>query len=222
MSERRWDGSVCRFVFVRHGEALNAAGRCIGHTDLPLSDAGAAAVKTLATGMRAHFATEFSSNTWHVVSSDLSRARTSAAILAEQLGLASQEDSRLREMNFGAWDGLEWSEIEATDGERCRAWMERWTVAAPPQGETVCDVTGRASDWFDSATTLLPVVNTIVVVTHAGWIRAALCVLTGTPIERMFEFAADHARASIVEIRDGAAQVVLLNDSLTGVRPSAR
>lgn len=204
-----------RFVLVRHGEAVNAAGRCIGHTDLPLSEVGKAGIQRSAQALRTRFAVECWAETGQIVSSDLSRAKSSAAIIATELGMHASHDARLREMNFGEWDGLAWSAIETNDGARCRAWMERWTAARPPAGETVRDVVDRAAAWLDSTLSMPPQFDTIVVVTHAGWIRAALCYLTGAPIEQMFDFPSDYARATVVEVREGVPNVLLLNDSLS-------
>lgn len=216
MIESFTHGPSRRLIFIRHGEALNATGRCVGHADLPLSESGRETVQRFARALRTHYASECFAEAWQIVSSDLTRTRASAEIVAAELGLTSTEDVRLREMNFGEWDGLAWSDIEASDGERCRAWMEQWTRARPPAGETVADVTGRVSEWLHSTRALPSHITTIAVVTHAGWIRSALCHLTGAPIEQMFDFPADYARATVVEVREGAAIVLLLNDSLSG------
>lgn len=195
---------------------MNATGRCIGHFDLQLSSAGSEAVQRFAHALRTKYASESFGDAWHLASSDLSRAHSSAAIIATELGLTFTQDARLREMDFGEWDGLAWSEIEARDGERCQAWMEHWTVARAPAGESVPDVVGRVTEWLTSTLVLSSRVTSIAVVTHAGLIRSALCHLTGVPVEQMFNFPADYARATVVEVHDGVARVSLLNDSLTG------
>jgi len=71
-----------------------------------------------------------------VVSSDLSRARTTAQIVAEALGLPLFTDAGLRETNVGAAEGLLWSDAKTRFGEGL---TERWYSdgdVAFPGGET--------------------------------------------------------------------------------------
>jgi broad specificity phosphatase PhoE len=197
-------------VFVRHGKADDVEGRCVGHFDAPLSEAGAAAIRNLATGLPGMRLSR-------LVSSDLARARDSAAILSEAVGIPVTLDPCLREMNFGSWDGRTWADIESTDGERCRAWMENWTTVAPPAGERLHDLVGRADSWIAE----LPGDETVLVVSHAGFIRAAVCRLLARPSETLFDLSIDHAHAIVIELGSRGAELLASNiSSLVG--PSAR
>ncbi|MBA3819166.1 MAG: histidine phosphatase family protein, partial [Deltaproteobacteria bacterium] len=74
--------SVRRILLARHGEtAWNALGRLQGHTDIELNDAGREQARALAALVANHRI----SAVW---SSDLARARETAAIVATTLGLA--------------------------------------------------------------------------------------------------------------------------------------
>ena len=105
---------------VRHGAADGADGRCIGQRDLPLSPRGRDEITRLAAA-------------WpmprpaRVIASDLARARDSAEVLAGawNSGARIATDTRLREMDFGAWDGRPWTDIQDDDGAAMSSWMER-------------------------------------------------------------------------------------------------
>jgi alpha-ribazole phosphatase len=199
---------MTRVAFVRHGRAIVAENLCIGHTDVPLSPEGAASIKALATSARLHDA--------RIVSSDLRRATESATIIAEAIchperseGSAVQHDARLREMDFGDWDGRSWADIERDDGERLHDWLNRWVDVAAPRGESAADVAGRATEWI--AEVLPTSGEPIIVVSHAGWIRAALCHLLGRDLAQMFEIPVDYARATIVDVTRAGSTIIAAN-----------
>ena len=187
---------MTRVILVRHGEALGVSGRCIGQTDVPLSDAGASAVRELGAAMRGSFTVPA-----RMVSSDLLRCTASAEILAASLGMSFTTDRRLREANFGEWDGKTWDELERDDGLRLSEWMRDWTTATPPGGESVPDLLDRVrrvlEEWRSGE-------ELILAVTHAGWIRAAITVTTDAPIAGFFEIPADYAKSTIIDLGNRA------------------
>lgn len=87
-------------LLVRHGETdWNADGRLQGQTDRPLNDFGRHQARELAEELA-------DEQLDAVYASDLSRARETAEILGEQLGLAAVLDPDLREKDWGTWEGL--------------------------------------------------------------------------------------------------------------------
>jgi probable phosphoglycerate mutase len=95
-----------RFIVVRHGETeWNVRARVQGHRDSPLTAAGLAQAEALAQRLARE---PFDA----LVSSDLGRARQTAACIAARSGLAPVLDARLRERSFGAGEGLSYEEID--------------------------------------------------------------------------------------------------------------
>jgi broad specificity phosphatase PhoE len=96
---------MTRILLARHGQSeWNAEGRWQGHADPPLSSLGRhqAAAASRAVG-----------SVDAVVSSDLQRARHTAEIIADAIGVGPVEiDARLRERDAGEWTGLTRAEIE--------------------------------------------------------------------------------------------------------------
>ena len=117
------------FLF-RHGETdWNREGRLQGHTDTPLNAAGLAQAEALAERLRVYRPDA-------VVSSDLTRALTTARIIAGALGVPLMTDDGLRETSVGEAEGMIWEDAKARFGEEL---TERWYSegnTAFPGGET--------------------------------------------------------------------------------------
>lgn len=108
-------------LLVRHGETdWNADGRLQGHTDRPLSDYGRRQARQLASELEAE---ELEA----IYSSDLARARETADIVGEQLGLPVELEPDLREKDWGNWEGLSLVERDRVEfvGESTEAHQER-------------------------------------------------------------------------------------------------
>ena len=91
---------------IRHGETeWNKIGRYQGITDVPLNDNGIAQAKACANALKdVHFD--------RILSSDLSRALVTAETIRGNRNVDITVDSRLREIDFGDWEKLLFSEIE--------------------------------------------------------------------------------------------------------------
>jgi broad specificity phosphatase PhoE len=152
-----------RILLVRHGESVwNAEGRWQGAANPPLSDTGRAQGRAVAAAVAGE---GFDS----VVSSDLDRARETAQIVADILGLAAPRvDAGWRERDVGEISGHTRAEIE----QKWPGLLERWRrgeLDSMPGGEgeitpRVVAALERVAYEHDGACTL--------VVTHGGVIGA--------------------------------------------------
>ncbi|WP_336626183.1 MULTISPECIES: histidine phosphatase family protein [unclassified Microbacterium] len=106
-------------LLVRHGETdWNAARRIQGSTDIPLNDTGRAQARATATGLAERMAEQYGGVRPIVVSSDLSRARETAQIIAAELGTdVAHAYPQLRERSYGVAEGLTVDEYRARFGE---------------------------------------------------------------------------------------------------------
>lgn len=151
-------------ILVRHPETVDP--RVIsGQSDIAVAPRAMAALDELAASLP---------SVRHIVSSDLSRCRILAEAIAAQRGIGYTFDARWREQSFGAWDGRRWDEVDG------REYLERWTTATPPGGESIVDVQTRV------AAALADAREDTLVVTHAGPIRCALAIARGMRIEDAF------------------------------------
>ena len=76
-----------------------------------------------------------------VITSPLFRARETAALLAR--GVPVEADPRLREMDYGDWEGRTYADIQAFDGARRRDWEQAPELIPCPGGESGNDVAKR-------------------------------------------------------------------------------
>jgi broad specificity phosphatase PhoE len=121
----------------RHGETeWNRSGRWQGKTDIPLSELGCAQARMLAARLRDRGVAE-------IHTSDLSRARETAEIVAAALGITHISlDPRLRERGFGCFEGLTREECAERHAE---AW-QRYLAdrrSTPPDAESQDEVVAR-------------------------------------------------------------------------------
>jgi broad specificity phosphatase PhoE len=160
---------VRRLFLARHGEtSWNLERRWQGHTDIGLSERGREQAQQLAARVRAL-------GVGHVRSSDLSRARETAEIVARALGLADVVvDPRLRERSFGVFEGL-------TAEECADRYPEVWTryqvdrTCIPPGGEAQEAVVARLRQAVEEALAApLPDDQAVLLVGHGGSTRALL------------------------------------------------
>lgn len=180
-----------RLFLVRHGAATGAEGVAVGQIDLPLSPEGAASIERLAASWTAPPLPD------RLISSDLDRTAGTARILARGWGLEVELVPRLREMDFGSWDGLTWKEIYERDGDVLTTWKADWRQQPAPGGECFLDVDERVRAWLDEE---LPRLRgrTTVVVGHGGSLRILLCHVLGLALDRAFHFYLDHGRVSAI------------------------
>ena len=150
-------------LLVRHGETDdNAAARFQGRLDTQLNERGREQSRALARQLR-------DEGLRAIYTSPLRRARETAQIVGDELGLEQVVDERLSEADTGEWTGLLTTEIVA----QAAAEYARWRAADPtfrfPAGESVAEQAARiAAALADVARGPLPAL----VVTHGGTIRA--------------------------------------------------
>lgn len=190
---------MLHLTLVRHAStALNAERRYQGWCDPPLSEAGRREAQRLAR--RLHGAA------WdRVLCSDLQRSRETARILAPDA--SAEADPRLREMDFGAWDGLTYDEAEARDPERIRRWIDDPLGVSPPDGEP-----------FDAFRTRVvgslrefPRAGTALVVAHGGPIRLILSELIGLPWDRVVLMQVSAGAVTRLAVHPEGAHLLCLN-----------
>ena len=172
--------TLTRVVLVRHGRTRAPAGVCVGALDVDLDDEGAAGSTALGERLRAVYPDAL------CVSSDLLRCRRLAALVADDVRV----DRRLREQSFGAWEGRAWEVIGAEDPQRRDAVWSDYAHTAAPGGETLADVQARALVALGEATACAAG-RPLVVVTHAGVIRALLAAWLHIPLNQSLRLAPD-------------------------------
>lgn len=118
-----------------------------------------------------------------LISSDLERARETAAIIAEELDLKVEVDALLRERSFGLFEGGPSSDLTSENtGIEGQVLVD--PGARPSQGESFQDVVKRAEQFLDAAGERWPN-ERLLVVTHGGMIRALRVLHAGGDLQDM-------------------------------------
>jgi alpha-ribazole phosphatase len=125
-------------VLIRHPAVGIDAGICYGQSDVPLAYDVAGSARVLDQRMRA-LKVPACVGAWHT--SPLQRC----ALLADALG-ASHADPRLMEIDFGAWEGRAWDDI---DRALLDAWADDLEHARAHGGESLAQFSARVGRWFD-------------------------------------------------------------------------
>jgi len=139
----------------RHPRPEGAAGRCIGAgTDLPVHPRRA---KRLARQIQQVARRQRLPH--RVVTSPLQRCADVGRWL-RRWGWQHEVDAALRELDFGAWDGRAWADI---DKAQIDAWVADFAAYAPGGGEPLTDLLARVASFQTDAP---------FVVSHGGWMLA--------------------------------------------------
>jgi alpha-ribazole phosphatase len=144
----------------RHPRPDGAAGLCVGRTDLPVD---ARRAKRLAHRIRSRARREG----WPrvVFTSPLQRSADVGRWL-RRWGWLHRIDERVREIDFGDWDGMAWAAVGKAAVD---AWRDDFTEHQPGGcGESVSALVARCRSFITDVGE-----QHACVVGHAGWINAA-------------------------------------------------
>lgn len=171
-------------ILLRHGAAEMPENTCVGQLDVPLTHGGRKAIATLARQWPCDVPTR-------IYCSDLQRARDSATEIADALNLPFYQDKRLREIDFGEWEGQHWDCIHKADPLLMKQWGNDWVNTAPPRGENVLQMFERVTQFLAQIRREPP--QPTLIVAHAGSLRTLLCALHDRPIDALFSYDIPHA-----------------------------
>lgn len=156
---------------IRHTTPQIEKGICYGQSDLNLVDSYPEEFKNIITQIPNH-------NQYTVFSSPLKRC----ALLAKQFSNTIFFDNRLKELDFGKWELKAWHDIPEKE---ITPWMQDFVNTSVPNGESYTQLAFRVNKAFEAITNSKKN-ETIIIVTHAGPIRAILSNLIEIPLKDSF------------------------------------
>jgi glucosyl-3-phosphoglycerate phosphatase len=163
-----------RLLLLRHGRtAWNHERRAQGHADVPLDEIGHAQAAAAAPAIAALRPAML----W---SSDLARARQTAAYVSDACGLPATHDPRLREYALGERTGWTMAEYAAAHPDEY-AEFRRGRYDVVPGSEKTPDVLARMTAALDEAWAALTPGELGVVVSHGAALKVTLLELLGWP-----------------------------------------
>jgi broad specificity phosphatase PhoE len=201
---------VTTIVLARHGETdWNREKRWQGFADIPLNGRGREQAQALAEKLEAF---PFRA----VYASDLRRARETALVVAQRIGLAVTPMRELREIDVGSWTGLAHDEVERRFQDGYRRLKTR-TGRGWEGGETYADMGRRVLDAIRSIAREHRG-DAVLVVTHSGPIRTVRAHALGLDYaaDRKAAPAVDRVELSAVTVTDGVFQPADIEEHLAG------
>jgi alpha-ribazole phosphatase/probable phosphoglycerate mutase len=157
-------------LFIRHAET-EMAGTFCGQSDPPINAGGRLQIHKLLSALAAE-------KIEMVYTSDLLRAAFTSNALAEAFRIPCIARPALREINFGAWEGLTWQKIQDRDEVYARRWTEAYPNLPAPEGESFTEFQTRV---IAEVTAILSATDHLqtAVVTHGGVMRIVLQSMCG-------------------------------------------
>ena len=192
---------VSATVFLSRHASHDEVGKVLsGRSDIPINAAGHAEAARLAERLN-------NIPVAVIHSSPRRRARETADVVAAHHGLAVQVVAALDELDFGAWMGKTFAELEADPA--WKTWNAARDTTSPPDGEDMQMTTARAVRHIEAAAGDEP----LLCLSHCDVIRGVVAHYLGLGADRLLRFDIDPG--SLTELAlygDGTGRVVSLNE----------
>lgn len=197
---------MTRLILIRHGcSTWNTAGRIQGWADPPLDDLGRQQARRLAGRVRLEAPVAF-------YTSPQRRARETADIVGQALGVPVVPDERLKEHGIGDLTGLTWEQVVEQYPDAAQRWTEASERVEIPGAEEHAAFQARVVAVFGDIVTR-HAEETVSVVTHGGVLGAFLNHLIGLQSRLFSPFRFGNGSLTIVEVNPLRPRIVLLNDT---------
>jgi probable phosphoglycerate mutase len=181
--------------FLRHGETdASQSGRYSGALDPDLTPSG--------HEMASDFAAAYQSLPWSAIyCSPMRRTIATATPVSEATGLPLQLRDGLREIGYGAWEGLTPEETSRNFHDDYVRWLADPGWNAPTGGERGIDIERRSALVLEEIEQG-GVTGNVLVVSHKATIRIMICSLLGIDVGRFRDrIGAPVGSVSVVEFQ---------------------
>jgi 2,3-bisphosphoglycerate-dependent phosphoglycerate mutase len=184
-----------RLLLARHGQtAWHRDNRYVSKTNIDIDETGREQARRLARRAKKE-------RLDLVLCSPLKRALETAKPSAEACGLEPRTDERLRELDFGGWEGRTLTEIREEDPEAVRCFEES-AEHGFPGGEPLHEGAGRVLEVFADLHRS-HAGRTVLVVTHNTLLRLGLCRVLGVGLGQYRRLLPRVVNAAVSEVRFG-------------------
>jgi alpha-ribazole phosphatase len=197
--------SKTRIYLIRHGEIVGSdVLRYNGQIDVPLTPKGFEQYHLLAERLK-----DVSASACYT--SDLTRCVQGAEILCAGKKISFHTRRELRELSFGEWEGLAWTELAERFPEEWKNRMKGFVEFRAPGGENLLDLRDRVVPLLRDIVARHPG-EEVFVVGHGGVNRIILLDAVGAPPSSMFRIEQEYGCLNIIDYyEDGNPVVKLLN-----------
>lgn len=185
---------------VRHTTPDIAPGICYGQSDIEVAESYAHELEMV----RRKLATVTPAA---IYSSPLRRCSQLAEAIASVARCEVRHDPRLMELHFGDWELLAWNDIPRGLVD---VWADDHVMQAPPSGESFHALSLRANEFLQEVSAN-HVGQNLVVLTHAGVIRALLAQALNMKLADSFRLQVDYGSISQIVVEQAVTRVAYVN-----------
>ena len=194
-----------KIYLVRHGETdWNQAGLLQGQTDIALNAQGLEQAREAAERLKeVPFEIAFCS--------PLIRAKRTAEIIIGERKITLTTDKRLRELNFGPWEGVD---IRTIKDAASQPFTNPGSYIPPEGAESFAQLYKRSGEFVDQV--LLPlegIYETVLVVAHGGVNRSILNPVLNIPVDDFWRMHMGNCATAILDCTDGKLSMLEYADS---------
>jgi alpha-ribazole phosphatase len=189
-------------ILVRHTTPKVPLGVCYGQLDCELTDQGYAEIENTVKLIK----TDLNDDT-PIYSSPLKRCQILAQASAKKFKL----DHRLKELNFGHWEGQQWQTLK---NDSYYQWLENFTQNTIPGGESVQDLFNRVEEFYLE---LKETHSKAIIITHSGVIRCFLKMALQFPLSRLYTLPLNYgsvSRLALENSKDSLPKIKVYNQTL--------
>jgi len=180
---------------VRHGESEeNVKGTFYGKTDCKLSDKGKVQSLFLRDKLK-------DINFNKVYYSPTKRAVETLDLIYDNKNSQKSCDKRLCEINFGNFEGKNYTELLELYEEECKLWERDWISFTPPNGESYLDLYKRVEEFMDEL--LKESYENVLIVSHGGPIRAIYTYVMNKNLEMFWKFGCNNCDIAKIKFEFG-------------------
>ena len=189
-----------KYILVRHVETFgNAEHRLNGHTESDYTAFGVKMKEMLVDELVA-LNTKIPFDEIYV--SPISRAYKIGEAVAERLDRSFTPDDRLKEFNFGIFDGLTADEVIALDKKMWDRWMDDYNHVTLPEGENYTDYHNRMSAFLAEHAEAHADKN-VLIIAHGGTVHSLLVNLLDLPLQSKWHFNIKLGSITVVDCPEG-------------------
>ena len=194
-----------KIYLVRHGETdWNQAGLLQGQTDIALNAQGLEQAREAAERLKeVPFEIAFCS--------PLIRAKRTAETIIGDRKITLTTDERLRELNFGPWEGVD---IRTIKDAASQPFTNPGSYIPPEGAESFAQLYKRSGEFVDQV--LLPLegtYETVLVVAHGGVNRSILNPVLNIPGDDFWRMHMGNCATAILDCTDGKLSMLEYMDS---------
>ena len=194
-----------KIYLVRHGETdWNQAGLLQGQTDIALNAQGLEQAREAAERLKeVPFEIAFCS--------PLIRAKRTAETIIGDRKITLTTDERLRELNFGPWEGVD---IRSIKDAASQPFTNPGSYIPPVGAESFAQLYKRSGEFVDQV--LLPLegtYETVLVVAHGGVNRSILNLVLNIPVDDFWRVHMGNCATAILDCTDGKLSMLEYMDS---------